>query len=92
MIAGPGSITTAVLGSIQADSLVELFLLAAITAVVMAVVLVVFLSVDWLCRLVGDVAVDVATRLFGLLLAAIAAQYIFDGFGGALRQWTAESP
>jgi multiple antibiotic resistance protein len=44
-----------------------------------------FLAAEWLFRLLGHTGVNVVTRILGILLAALAIQYIADGAKGL---WT----
>ena len=55
-----------------------LVILAALTAV-MALCLLALLAAGPIMRLVGAKAEAVVTRLLGVLLAALAAQYVIDG-------------
>ena len=79
LIAGPGSIATIILlTSKQSDPLG----LAAVIGVAFAVLLLVFLMFlvsGLLERLLGKTGINIATRLLGMLLAALAVQFILDG-------------
>ena len=44
----------------------------------------IFLAVGPLMRLMGDTLAAMITRILGVILAALAAQFIFDGIRGAL--------
>jgi len=79
MIAGPGSIATIMLLMSRAEGTeATLVILAALTAV-MALCLLALLAAGPIMRLVGAKAEAVVTRLLGVLLAALAAQYVIDG-------------
>jgi multiple antibiotic resistance protein len=80
LMAGPGAITAAVLlaGRAGGDWL-RLGVLIAVVAAVAACCLVVFLSAVRIGRLLGRTGNVVASRLLGVLLAALAVQYVVDG-------------
>ena len=79
LIAGPGSIATIILLIGQTEDALGL---AAILGVLFAVILLVFLfmlTAGPMERFLGRVGIDVVTRLLGMLLAALAVQFILDG-------------
>jgi multiple antibiotic resistance protein len=79
MISGPGSIASAMLWISRADGLVEIsVVLAAITAV-MAITLATLLASGPLMRLIGEKVEAMITRILGVILAALAAQFVIDG-------------
>ncbi|WP_419826018.1 MarC family protein [Sphingomonas sp.] len=85
MIAGPGSIASAMLLMGRSHGLTEhATVLAALGAVLMLMVLA-LLAAGTIMRAVGPRVEGVITRLLGVLLAALAAQYVVDGVGGAFR-------
>ena len=85
-MAGPGSITATMLltGRAGGDSL-ELAGLMATVALVMAVIFVVFLAAERVSRLLGTTGNVVATRMLGVVLAALAVQFVIDGALSAVR-------
>jgi len=79
MIAGPGSIATAMLMVSRADSLSDIaIVLAAMTAVILLTLLA-LLAAAPLMRLAGERIEAMITRLLGVILAALAAQFVIDG-------------
>jgi MarC family membrane protein len=85
LMAGPGAITATVLLAGRADA--NLLLLALLIAVVVAVAaacLVVFLFAARISRLLGLTGNIVLSRLLGVLLAALAVQYVVDGIRAIL--------
>jgi multiple antibiotic resistance protein len=79
MIAGPGSIASAMLWVSRAETpLLVATVLAAIT-VVMLMTLITLLAAGPLMRLIGDKVEAVITRILGVILAALAAQFVVDG-------------
>ncbi len=79
MITGPGSIASAMLWVSRADGPLEVaVVLAAITAV-MLIVMVTLLASGPLMRLIGEKVEAMITRILGVILAALAAQFVIDG-------------
>jgi multiple antibiotic resistance protein len=80
LMAGPGAITATVLlaGRAGGDPL-RLAVLIGIIAVVMAACLIVFLFAARIERLFGKTGNAVLSRLLGVLLAAMAVQFVVDG-------------
>jgi MarC family membrane protein len=79
LIAGPGSIASIILLSGQSPGLEGLGVVVAVMLAVLCVVLVMFLLSGLLERLLGKTGINVVTRLLGMLLAALAVQFILDG-------------
>lgn len=80
LMAGPGAITATLLLSGQAGGKVVLLaVLIGVVLVVCALCLGVFLLAHRVDRLLGVTGNVVASRLLGVLLAALAVQYIIDG-------------
>jgi len=79
MIAGPGSIASAMLWVSRAETpLFVATVLAAITTV-MLITVVTLLAAAPLMRLIGDKVEAAITRILGVILAALAAQFVIDG-------------
>ncbi len=84
MIAGPGSIASIMLLSARADGTVEgLTVLAAMTAVIL-LTLVALLAAGPLMKLVGAKLEAMITRILGVILAALAVQFVLDGLERSL--------
>jgi multiple antibiotic resistance protein len=79
LLAGPGAISGAVLYGTKSQSLVHLAILCAVILVVGAAVYTSLRLAQQLRGLLGDLGIDIATRLMGLLIAAIAAQLTVEG-------------
>jgi len=85
LLAGPGAITATVLLAGRANG--DLLLLACLIAVVVAVAaasLAVFLFALPISSLLGRTGNIVLSRLLGVLLAALAVQYVVDGIRAIL--------
>ena len=79
MIAGPGSIATIMLLMSRAQGIEATLVILAALVAVMVLSLAALLAAGPIMRLVGAKAEAVVTRLLGVLLAALAAQYVIDG-------------
>ena len=79
MIAGPGSIATVMLLTSRAEGLAEsLVVLGAMTLVIL-ITLAALLAAGPIMRLVGAKLEAMITRILGVILAALAAQFVVDG-------------
>ena len=85
LVSGPGAITSLVLllGRYAGDATSQTIVLLMLGAVLL-VSAVLFLLADGIERALGDTLIDVITRLLGILLAALAVQFLFDGIHGGL--------
>ncbi|GAB4283512.1 MAG: MarC family protein [Roseovarius sp.] len=82
LIAGPGAIASVILLTGQRPEIAGLALVLVATLAVLALVLVLFLSAGLLERALGRTGTIVVTRLLGMLLAALAVQFVLDGLRG----------
>ncbi|MDB5393649.1 MAG: MarC family transcriptional regulator [Rhodospirillales bacterium] len=80
LIAGPGAITSALLltSRHKGDMIEQGIVLVAMLAV-LAITLVTFLVAERLGRVIGPTLVAITTRLLGILLAAVAVEYMVVG-------------
>lgn len=86
LIAGPGAIATVMLYFTEhAEALAQMAVVGAAGANLLLTLLA-FLTTAQLTRLMGATLLMVITRIFGIILAALAAQFVMDGMRGA---WTA---
>jgi len=80
LMAGPGAITATVLLAGRADgSTLLVGILLAVVVVVALACLATFLLAGRISRLLGHTGNIVLSRLLGVLLAALAVQYVVDG-------------
>ena len=85
LMAGPGAITATVLLTGRAGkSVLLLALLIAVVVLVAAACYLAFLSAARLGRILGVTGNIVLSRLLGVLLAALAVQYVVDGIRAIL--------
>lgn len=84
LMAGPGAMATMVLLATSPPA-GDWTYLVAVHAIMASVVLITFflcLTGSWLERFIGANGINVLTRLFGILLAALAVQIVLDGLAG----------
>ncbi|HEX8666647.1 MAG TPA: MarC family protein [Beijerinckiaceae bacterium] len=80
LLAGPGAITAMILLAGRAGgSPPALALLLGLLAAVMLACLAVFAAAEPIARLLGVTGQAVLTRLLGVILAALAVQFVIDG-------------
>ena len=79
MIAGPGSIATVILLSGQIEGIQGPFLVLGVAICVMLVAVLLFLASNLIEHALGDIGINVVTRLLGMLLAALSIQFVLDG-------------
>lgn len=84
MIAGPGSIATIMLLTARAKGTDETLVVLGALAAVMLLTLLALVAAGPLMKLLGARVEAVITRLLGVLLAALAAQYVIDGLKATL--------
>lgn len=80
LIAGPGAITAMILLAGRAEGrIMHLSALLVVTALVIAACYASFLMAEKISKLMGVTGRAVMTRLLGIILAALAVQFIIDG-------------
>jgi multiple antibiotic resistance protein len=80
LIAGPGALTSVVLlmGHAEGNTFRQ-GLVIVVLVVVLALLLLALLLTSRMIKLLGVTGVNVVTRLLGLILAALAVQFVIDG-------------
>jgi len=85
MIAGPGSIATVMLLVSRSHGLQESLIVIAALLAVMLLTVVALLAAGPIMRVLGPKLEAMITRVLGVLLAALAAQFVIDGVRAAFR-------
>tara|TARA_R110000868_G_scaffold2384_7_gene17753 strand:- start:33931 stop:34578 length:648 start_codon:yes stop_codon:yes gene_type:complete len=83
MLAGPGAIATMMLFMSEAHTLNEQVIVLAGAGINLLICLAVFLVIGPVMKFVGASMAAMITRILGVILAALATQFIFDGIHGA---------
>lgn len=80
LIAGPGAMGAAILlmANVKGDSQLQAIVLLSILAILIVTLLCLLLATQT-HRLLGVTGMHVVSRVFGVLLTALAMQFIFDG-------------
>jgi multiple antibiotic resistance protein len=84
MIAGPGSIASVMLLVGRSEGIDQTLVVFAALAAVLALTLLALLAAGALMRMLGHRMEAMLTRLLGVLLAALAVQFVIDGIAGAI--------
>lgn len=79
LIAGPGAIATVILLTGENEGATGLAWVLGVMLFVMCLVFISFLSAGLLERVLGKTGINVVTRVLGMLLAALAVQFVLDG-------------
>jgi multiple antibiotic resistance protein len=81
MIAGPGALTSLVVLMRQAETM-PYYMTPGVVIVLLIVLIITYISLllgDQLMRILGVTGTNVLTRVFGIILAALAVQSIING-------------
>ena len=88
MLAGPGSIASVMLLVAQNNGLDRAFVIFGALLLVLLLTLGALLAAGPLMRFIGNKGEAVITRLLGVLLAALAAQFVIDGLKASFPSLT----
>lgn len=83
MLAGPGAIAAIMLLQNEAEGTEGTLVVLGALGSVLLITMIALIAAGPLIRLLGDRVEAVITRLLGVLLAALAAQYVIDGLKGS---------
>lgn len=83
LIAGPGAMTAIVLLMGRAPDLAAQAQVMAALAATMAISLFALVAAGTLVRVIGVTGANAVARISGILLAALAMQFVFDGLSGS---------
>jgi len=82
LLAGPGSISTVILDAHKGSDISHYLSMSLIIFLLSLSVWLTFLAAPWVERRMGTLGIDIFTRLMGLILAAIAVEFIAGGIRG----------
>jgi multiple antibiotic resistance protein len=84
LIAGPGSLAAIVLLMGRVDGWANGAAIITILLACLAITFIAMLAAERLAALLGETGTDVVGRISGVLLAALAVQFMFEGVRQAL--------
>ena len=87
VIAGPGAITTVIIYGQQSTSVFTLVLLSIIVVSVLALLFATLLCGSFIQRTIGTLPLDLTSRVFGMIIIAIAVQFMVEGFSVVFPGW-----
>jgi multiple antibiotic resistance protein len=79
LLAGPGAISTTIIYAHKATTLVDMTVLVIAALLVASAVATALHLADPIAERLGRTGINVATRLMGLILSAVAIEFIADG-------------
>jgi multiple antibiotic resistance protein len=82
LLAGPGAISTVILDAHKGSNVGHYGAMALVLVALSLIVWVTFLIAPWVSRRLGKIGSSIVTRMMGLLLAAIAVEFIAGGLRG----------
>lgn len=82
LLAGPGAISTVILDAHKGHGVSHYLIMSAEIALLAFSVWLTFLIAPWISMRLGKIGINIFTRLMGLLLAAIAVEFIAGGLRG----------
>lgn len=85
LLAGPGAIASVMVWSARAVRLNQKIALFAAIGVLSVLILLTLMFAPRLARVFGKTGINIVTRIMGLILAAVAAQFVIDGWREAFK-------
>ncbi|OIR05840.1 hypothetical protein GALL_119670 [mine drainage metagenome] len=82
LLAGPGAISTVILDAHKGNNIGHYGVMGLVLVALSLTVWLTFLIAPWVSRRLGKIGSNIVTRLMGLLLAAIAVEFIAAGLRG----------
>ena len=90
-IVGPGSLTTVILFGSGLSGFMDYGVLSIVLIVSLLILFIILAVAPWLEEKVDPIVFTAITRLFGIIVTAIALQFILEGLGDAFPNWLNES-
>jgi multiple antibiotic resistance protein len=87
VIAGPGAITTVIIYGYQSDSLLTSVFLCLAVLGVLAALFFTLITGPAIQKITGDLSLNLVSRIFGMILIAIAVQFMVEGLKEVFPGW-----
>lgn len=84
LLSGPGAIVSALILSEQAHSMVQHLVICSAIALTSAAAYLILREAHHIAGFLGQIGLNVMSRLMGLILASVATQFVIDGVKSAL--------
>ena len=82
LLAGPGSISAVIMEAHKASGIAHYLIMSFEIVLLSVTVWLTFLAAPWVEKRLGQIGIDVFSRLMGLILAAISVEFIANGARG----------
>ena len=82
LLAGPGSISAVIVEAHKVHGVEHYFVMSIVIVLLSVTVWLTFMVAPWVAQRMGKIGIDIFTRLMGLILAAIAVEFIAIGARG----------
>jgi len=87
VIAGPGAITTVIIYGYQGDTLPTYIFLCLAVLGVLAMLFFTLITGPAIQKITGELSLNLISRIFGMILIAIAVQFMVEGFREVFPGW-----
>ncbi len=82
LLAGPGAISTVILSTHKSHAPLHFLFMGMEIVLLVLVLWVAFLSIPWISKHTTQTGINIFSRVMGLILAAIAVEFIANGLKG----------
>lgn len=82
LLAGPGAISTVILYSNKSQAPLHYVFMGVDVILIALILWLAFLSIPWISRHTSQTSINIFSRVMGLILAAIAVEFIANGLKG----------
>lgn len=87
VLVGPGSITTVILFGAGVSNIIDYSMLSLILAVTLLALFIIMTSSIWFEKKIDPIVFTAITRLFGIIVTAIAVQFMLEGLSEVFPNW-----